>query len=212
MARRPTIVPIFPLPDVVFFPHTMLSLHVFEARYRAMMVDTLARDRRLCVVRLRPGYEAAYAGKPPVHAVGGLGEIVSWERLANGRYNIVVRGDARLRIDGELPTDTLYRMVRGTVLRDRGPRRDTTRALRRIRAACAALLTAIDRPADLLDTAFAEGQPPGIVADRIAASVIPDAWVRQKLLETQDVNTRLNYLALMVESVVRELRGGRPWP
>ncbi len=41
------ILPIFPLPDVTFFPHTLLPLHVFEARYRAMVMDTLARDRRL---------------------------------------------------------------------------------------------------------------------------------------------------------------------
>src|SRR5262249_8745227 len=102
------IVAIFPLPDVTFFPRTLLPLHVFEARYRAMVMDALARDRRLCVVKLSPGYEATYAGRPAVHPVGGLGEIVSWERLANGRYNILVRGDARVRIERELPTDTLY--------------------------------------------------------------------------------------------------------
>src|SRR5439155_714857 len=83
-------VPMLPLPDVTFFPRTLLPLHVFEARYRAMVMDALARDRRLCVVKLQPGYEASYAGKPAVHAVSGLGEIVSWERLANGRYNILV--------------------------------------------------------------------------------------------------------------------------
>src|SRR5204862_81453 len=69
------ILPIFPLPDVTFFPHTLLPLHVFEARYRAMVMDTLARDRRLAVVKLRPGYEAAYASKPAVHAVAGAGAL-----------------------------------------------------------------------------------------------------------------------------------------
>ena len=93
----PLTLPIFPLPDVTFFPHTLLPLHVFEARYRAMVMDALARDRRLAIVRLRAGFEAAYAGKPAVHAVAGVGEIVSFERLATGRYNILVRGDARVR-------------------------------------------------------------------------------------------------------------------
>ena len=54
------ILPIFPLPDVTFFPHTFLPLHVFESRYRAMVTDALARDRRIAVVRLRPGYETSY--------------------------------------------------------------------------------------------------------------------------------------------------------
>src|SRR5439155_1672251 len=69
-AAGSAIVPIFPLPDVTFFPRTLLPLHVFESRYRAMVMDTLARDRRLCVVKLQPGYEATYAGRPAVHAVG----------------------------------------------------------------------------------------------------------------------------------------------
>jgi Lon protease-like protein len=47
--------PIFPLPDVTFFPSTLLPLHVFEARYRAMVMDVLARDRRLAVVKLSQG-------------------------------------------------------------------------------------------------------------------------------------------------------------
>jgi Lon protease-like protein len=210
MASGATVVPIFPLPDVTFFPHTLLPLHVFEARYRAMVMDALARDRRLCVVKLRPGYEATYAGKPPVHAVAGVGEIVSWERLANGRYNILVRGDARLRIDRELPSDTLYRLVAATVLEDGPPRGDVAASLARIRAAAGALLRALDRPADLLDTALAEGQPSGVVADRIAAAVIPDPDLRQQLLELVDVDARAERVAEAVETQVRELKGGRP--
>jgi Lon protease-like protein len=210
MASGAIVVPIFPLPEVTFFPHTLLPLHVFEARYRAMVMDALARDRRLCIVKLRPGYEATYAGKPPVHPVAGAGEIVSWERLANGRYNILVRGDARVRIDRELPTDTLYRMVSGTVLQDSAPRGDVGASLARLRTACQALLAALERPADLLDTALAEGQPSGVVADRVAAAVIPDAALRQELLETLDVDVRVERVASGVEALVRELKGGRP--
>jgi uncharacterized protein len=210
MASGATVVAIFPLPEVTFFPHTLLPLHVFEARYRAMVMDALARDRRLCVVKLRSGYEETYAGKPPVHAVGGIGEIVSWERLSNGRYNILVRGDARVRLDTELPTDTLYRIVRASVLQDTAPTGDLSAPLTRIRASCAALLAALERPADLLDTALAEGQPTGVVADRIAAAVIPDAALRQELLETLDVDVRVQRVATAVEALVRELKGDRP--
>jgi Lon protease-like protein len=208
-AAGSAIVPIFPLPDVTFFPRTLLPLHVFEGRYRAMVMDTLARDRRLCVVKLKPGYEATYAGRPAVHAVCGLGEIVSWERLANGRYNILVRGDARVRIEQELPADTLYRLVRVTRLEDVGPVGDVSPALARIRAAARALLDALGRPADLLDTALAEGQPSGAVADRVAAAVLPDAALRQELLETLAVDARVAKVADAIETLVRELKGDR---
>jgi hypothetical protein len=209
MAAPFAIVPIFPLPDVTFFPHTLLPLHVFEARYRAMVIDVLERDRKLAVVRLRPGYESSYAGKPAVHAVAGLGEIVSCERLATGRYNILLRGEERLRIEQELPTDTLYRVVRARRLADGEPARDVAPALARIRAGCRELLGALARPADLLDTALAEGQAPGVIADRVAAAVLPDADLRQSLLETLDVTARVASVADALEALVRELKGGR---
>jgi len=209
MAAPVVIVPIFPLPDVTFFPHTALPLHVFEGRYRAMVSDALERDRRLVVVRLQPGYEATYAGKPAVFPVAGLGEIVSCERLATGRYNILLKGECRVRLEQELPTDTLYRLVRARRLTDQEPAGDAGADLARIRSACRALLGALDRPADLLDPALAEGQAPGVIADRVAASVLPDADVRQSLLETLDVGARVARVADAVEALVRDLKGGR---
>jgi Lon protease-like protein len=207
--RAALVLPIFPLPDVTFFPHTLLPLHVFEARYRAMVMDALARDRRLVVVGLKPGYETAYAGKPAVHRVAGAGEIVSWERLATGRYNILLKGDCRVRIESEKPSDTLYRIVAAQRLEDVPARTDVAALLARIRGTCGRLLRALERPADLLDTALAEGQPPGAIADRIAAAVIPDAALRQELLETFDVARRLDRLADALDQLVRELLGGR---
>src|SRR5258705_13823540 len=95
--------PNFPLPDLTFFPHTMLPLHIFEARYRAMITDCLSRDRRLAVVGLLPGYEASYEGKPAVHAVCGVGRIVQWERLASGRFNLLPPGGGRGRHRSAVP-------------------------------------------------------------------------------------------------------------
>ncbi len=209
MAGPVVVLPIFPLPEVTFFPHTLLPLHVFEARYRLLVIDALERDRRLAVVKLRPGYEAAYAGKPAVHPVAGLGEIVSCERLANGRYNILLRGECRVRLEQELPSDTLYRLLRARRLADTEATGDVASALTRIRASCRALLSALARPADLLDTALAEGQAPGIVADRVAAAVLPDADQRQALLETLDVGARVSRVADALEALVKELKGGR---
>src|SRR5215475_9071826 len=186
MAAPDLIVPIFPLPDVTFFPHTLLPLHVFEARYRVMVIDALARDRRLVVVKLRPGYEASYAGKPAVHPVAGAGEIVSCERLPTGRYNMLLKGLWRVRIEHEVPADVLYRLVVVRRLEDVAPASDVSAGLRRVRAACARLLRALGRPENLLDDALGEAQPPGVIADRVAAAVLPDPALRQELLETVD--------------------------
>ncbi len=200
------ILPIFPLPDVTFFPHTFLPLHVFEARYRAMVTDALARDRRIAVVRLRPGYETGYEGKPEVFAVAGAGEIVNCERLASGRFNILVKGQWRVRIDAELPSDTLYRMVRARRLAD-AHAGDVTAVITRIRASCKQLLEALDRPLDVLDGALGPDETAGAIADRVAAAFLPDPSLRQSLLETLDVGERLQRVAHALDDLANELKG-----
>ena len=196
----------FPLPDITFFPHTLLPLHIFEARYRALVTDVLARDRRLCIAQLRPGYEATYAGRPAVRAVAGAGQIVKWERLATGRYNILVKGEARVGIEAEHPSDTLDRVVVGRRLEDVAATKDVSAARGRIRAGCRRLLNLLKRSPDLLDGALGDDQPPGVVADRVAAAVIPEAAMRQRLLETLDVGDRLGLLGDALDALVDDLQ------
>jgi Lon protease-like protein len=103
-------IPLFPLPGVVLLPGTLLPLHIFEPRYRAMVSDALAGDRTIGMAMLKPGWESAREPLP-VHAVGGAGEIVDSEKLPDGRYNIVLHGRFRYRILEEAPADP-YRVAR----------------------------------------------------------------------------------------------------
>lgn len=96
------LLPLFPLPNIVFFPHTRLPLHVFEPRYRQMVADVMESDQRFGIVLLRPGWEPEYFGAPPVYECGTVGTIEQAVPLEDGRYNIVVRGDVRFRILGEV--------------------------------------------------------------------------------------------------------------
>lgn len=105
------LLPLFPLPDLVFFPSTRLPLHVFEPRYRKMVSDALATDQRFGIVLLRPGWQADYQGTPAVHRCGTLGTIEQVVTLDDGRYNLLVRGDVRFRIVDEVMRDP-YRTAR----------------------------------------------------------------------------------------------------
>jgi Lon protease-like protein len=107
----PPLIPIFPLPNVVLFPNVFLPLHIFEARYRAMVADALAGDRIIGMVLLRPGWETDYDGRPPVYPLGCAGLITHAERLTDGRYNIVLRGMEKFRILDEDDTRN-YRLAR----------------------------------------------------------------------------------------------------
>ena len=94
-------IPIFPLPSVVLFPHVFLPLHIFEARYRQMVADALAGDRLIGMTLLKAGVEEPGDERPPVYPVGCAGVITHVERLADGRFNIVLRGVEKFRIVGE---------------------------------------------------------------------------------------------------------------
>jgi Lon protease-like protein len=106
----PSTIPIFPLPNVVLFPNVFLPLHIFEPRYREMVEDALAGDRIIGMVLLRPGWEGNYEGRPPVYPIGCAGLITHAERLADGRFNIVLRGLEKFRITDE-DNSKLYRLA-----------------------------------------------------------------------------------------------------
>jgi Lon protease-like protein len=187
---------LFPLPDVVFFPETLLPLHVFEPRYRRLVADALAADGRLAVVKLRPGWEKNYEGRPPVHAVAGLGEIVQAESLADGRYNILLYGLARIRIEGEEEAPDLpYRVARATRLQPSGgvpTTREGESPLTALRQTHIKLLHALGQAQpDVVGRVTVAGADSGGTIDRIVSSVIPDATLRQRALETVDVDQRL---------------------
>jgi Lon protease-like protein len=97
----PPSIPLFPLPNVVLFPNVFLPLHIFEPRYRRMVGDALSGDRIIGMVLLRPGWEADYEGRPTVYPIGCAGLITHAEPLADGRYNIVLRGLQKFRIREE---------------------------------------------------------------------------------------------------------------
>jgi Lon protease-like protein len=105
------LLPLFPLPNLVFFPRTRLPLHVFEPRYRKMVTDAVAADQRFGIVLLRPGWEADYFGAPPIHTCGTVGQIEQAVPLEDGRYNILVRGEVRFRVVGEVSREP-YRTAR----------------------------------------------------------------------------------------------------
>ena len=104
------IVPVFPLPNAVLFPNTVLPLHIFEPRYRRMVEDAMRGERQIAIALLRPGYEQEYEGSPAIHTIGTVGKIERLRRLPGGHFllDLVGVGRARLR---EIPSDRPYRMA-----------------------------------------------------------------------------------------------------
>ncbi|HTD25702.1 MAG TPA: LON peptidase substrate-binding domain-containing protein, partial [Candidatus Elarobacter sp.] len=98
----PEVIPVFPLPNVVFFPRMPLPLHVFEPRYRDMVRDAARGARLIGMALLRGEWQREYSGRPPIFATGTVGEMVHVEELPDGRFNIVLRGLREYTIVREL--------------------------------------------------------------------------------------------------------------
>jgi Lon protease-like protein len=107
----PTRLSLFPLPGAILFPGLHLPLHVFEPRYRALVGDALARDRRIAMIQPQRAGEDA-----PLYDVGCVGKIEEVEALDDGRYNIVLSGEARFRVLRELDVATPFRQVEAELI------------------------------------------------------------------------------------------------
>jgi Lon protease-like protein len=104
---------IFPLTGAILFPGLQLPLHIFEPRYRALVGDALARDRRIAMIQPQDSVEGA-----PLFDVGCVGRIGEVEALEDGCYNIVLEGEARYRVLRELDVTTPFRQVEAEELDD----------------------------------------------------------------------------------------------
>lgn len=205
--RAASALKVFPLPSAVLFPHTVIPLHIFEPRYRALVKDALAGDRVMALAQLEPGWEGDYQGRPPMQPMMCAGLIIWDEQVEEGRYNILLQGVCRVRMVGELPEETAYRQVRAEVLPDlpyQGPEEEQLRQ-------------AVFELAGRVPPSFAENLLPvaaralgGTLADVVASAVVPEAERRQQLLAELDVRKRLQAVLGDLGELIARLQPMRP--
>ena len=106
--------PLFPLP-LVLFPGAVQPLHIFEPRYRQLLVDCLEGDRRFGIARLADGIAEV---ELPAGTVGCVAEIVDTEALPDGRSNIVVRGAERFALVSIVSSPHPYHVCRAELVED----------------------------------------------------------------------------------------------
>ncbi|HXC17023.1 MAG TPA: LON peptidase substrate-binding domain-containing protein [Holophagaceae bacterium] len=108
----PALLPLFPLPRVVLFPHTFLPLHIFEPRYRQMTAECLASHQHfiLALTRAHEGPDLVPVASA-TFGTGCLARIVKTEALPDGRFNILVQGRQAVRIKEE-PSNRPFRQSR----------------------------------------------------------------------------------------------------
>lgn len=183
--------PIFPLPGALLYPGLQLPLHIFEPRYRAMVSESLVRDRHIGMIQPQRAEEGA-----PLFTVGCLGKIGDVEAMEDGRYNIILEGVSRFRVLRELEVRTPFRQVEAELLAE--PEGQVLAAIER---------ASFEREA----RRFADAQGYSVDWDQVSrlddvslingvSQIAPfDSAAKQALLEADNVSQRCELLVQLMQ-------------
>lgn len=188
--------PLFPLPQAVLFPGALLPLHVFEPRYRALVRDVLQTHRALSVVLITDPEAVDEHGHPAIASVAGVGVIIDHADLPGGRFNILLRGRARVRLE-ELPFVAPYRRARATIIE---PPTGAAAAevapgdLSALVATATSFASLVHERDRSFDFRIPHDASPALVADLCAHHLVLDGRERQRILEMQDPGARVRHV------------------
>ncbi|MGE0608970.1 MAG: LON peptidase substrate-binding domain-containing protein [Pirellulales bacterium] len=206
---------LFPLPNMVLFPHVVQPLHIFEPRYRSLLEDALADDQLMAIATLAPGWENDYEGRPALFPVCCLGRVTAHQRLDDGRYNLLLMGLRRVRIMYEPPTTRPFRMAEVELLSDHYSVAAAGRqaALReRLVQVLRKLMRKLPKAEDQLTQLFDSPMPLGVLADIVAYTLeLPWAF-KLELLGELDADCRATMLLDRLNNDEEESPARRKFP
>ena len=183
--------PIFPLAGAILFPGLQLPLHIFEPRYRELVGSALARDRRIGMIQPQAAQEGV-----SLFAVGCIGKIGEVQALEDGRYNIVLEGEARFRVRRELAATTPFRQVEAELLEE--PEQEVLSSAERAGFEQEARRFA-DRQGYSIDWDSIERLDDASLINGVSQIAPFDAAAKQALLEAADLRTRCELLVQLMQ-------------
>jgi Lon protease-like protein len=188
---------LFPLPNLVLFPHVIQPLRVFEPRYVELLHDALAHDRLITMALLSPGWESDYEGRPPIEQVACLGRVLTWQAQPKGQYNLLLIGLRRVRVSTELPPQRMFREAEVEVLDDHfspGGAKDRPCLQRKLLDAYEAMLPCVEDSEELFNQVAAKNISLGALTDVISYALDLNVCEKQTLLNELDVDRRARRL------------------
>jgi Lon protease-like protein len=105
---------VFPLTGALMLPRGKLPLNIFEPRYLAMTLDSLANRRMFGMIQPDPQVSPRESGPgngPGLYKVGCLGRLSSFSETEDGRLLITLTGLIRFKVEQELEMCHGYRRI-----------------------------------------------------------------------------------------------------
>jgi Lon protease-like protein len=185
------VVRLFPLPNLVLFPGVVQALHLFEPRYRELMVDAMATDELITTAFIRPDWASEVDESPEISQTVCIGKILSHTQLEDGRYNLFLVGNKRAKIVKEISTETPYRMAKVEILEE--PNDGSSEVSLRLQIVNEFRGLARLRPSwnhEALDQFLDDDLPFSQLVDMICYSCGASPGEQQRVLETVELGER----------------------
>ncbi|MDA8232573.1 MAG: endopeptidase La [Magnetospirillum sp.] len=184
-------IPIVPVRGTVLFPGVAVPLTIGRARSLAAVQEALRRGSSVGIV-LQRDEQVDDPTLLDLHRIGTLGEVVRFITAGDGTHQLVCHGEQRFRIDRAL-RDHPYLEARVQRIPEPGTTNPEiegrARHLRQL--AVEALELIPQAPSHLMD--LARGiEPASLLADLVASYIDIPAVEKQELLETIDIERRLD--------------------
>lgn len=183
--------PLFPLPGVVLFPMTVLPLHIFEPRYRAMARHAIDGEKLIGMALLAPGWESDYEGRPAVHPMVCAGRLIHVAESPNGTFDILLEGLTRARVLSEEPGGA-FRVAKVEIVSEAHLATEDEGLWRqRLDMMLVQVAPEVAAPIrKVLGTLMNSQLPLGTILDLIAHALPAAAPAKQQVLEGADVEAR----------------------
>ena len=203
----PPEVPVITLPNVAFFPQALMPLHIFEPRYRRMLRDVLSSNRLFAVAGIDPRVDDPDDDLEPIQRIASVGIIRACQKRENGTSDLLLQGLVRVEILGVV-AETPYRSIQIRALVSApGAEAAENDRLRQELARLLQLKHKLGARAPMDVAAFVQTiEDPEVFADLAAFTFCENPAVKQKLLETLDVNRRLQLFARQLKGEIASLR------
>ncbi len=197
--------PVMVLPTLLF-PNSLLPLHIFEPRYRAMLDAALAGDRMFCIALIKRGVQE-WTSIKDFHHVAGLGLVRACVDCEDGTSNLILQGIARVKFTGFVQ-ETPFLIAQIRELPSRAAESFETSALTaKLLSVCAELREQGHTVPKTLDEQLAQIDDPEVLSDIVAHTFLRDPFRRQDVFEELRIGERLR---LLIRHLTTErMRGGQ---
>jgi ATP-dependent Lon protease len=198
-------VPILPLRDVVVYPHMVIPLFVGRDKSIVALDKAMSASKRILLVAQKTA-DLDDPQPSDLYEVGTLATILQLLKLPDGTVKVLVEGSERALIDRINVGDHFSAEISALVEEDNHDEREIDVLVRSIIAQFEQYVKLNKKVPPEILTSLSGIDEPGRLADTVAAHMALKLSEKQRVLEIQDVRSRLEQILVIIEGEIDVLQ------